>query len=815
MPSFGSVIRKSLALKRSPSNSSAISTSSERKSSFSSGPGTPVAPSPSKQDATNFLHLVNEARAQANLPPFSLDPALMVGTEEHTQNMINQGKLGGADPKGRSLRERYTSVGVSPRRMIQENVIGGPADVEACFRLLFKNDACRRHILSAKLTCIGFTRMSPRPVSGAKTSSKPFYTIAYADGIPEASVLQNETIPGESSSLDSVPSPITPVSPTTSCESTDGPPTPKAVPISRGNSRGSAGAAMAKKRWSGLVHAVGAFAGKISRDSSKEVGTTMNFLALVNNARSKASVPPMTFDRNLQQGAKDQATHLALAATTTTPPAKALRERYTAVGVSTKRTIRENVICGPKTPEDCFNALYGNASCKANILSPELRRCGFAQVSTKDNQMHYVVAYSDPGPQYAFDAENMIHLVNLERKKKGLHPVLCDPYLEQAAKNHSDDMAECQHMSHDDPRGRSLLERFTDAGVTMRRKVLENVAFGERDEVECMEKLMKSKDHRKNILDPEVTRIGCAVSHCHEGTPYYTQAFGWDGKKPSESGKPDPCINPNREASTFLDLANTMRAKHCRKGSPFTLDSALTRGAQAHAEYQASLGKLSGENAKGQGLRERYVAAGVPSGWGIDENVIGGPETTQAVCEVLGKDKGNSNLYRPELTRIGYGVAKSKETGLYFYAIAFAEPGESEEEVAKSFDPQIVLKLVNDHRKKKGLTPLIAEPSLVHVAQSRAEIMAESSSLNAPDPKDRDLLNRFKDSGVPTSLSRRLMENVGAGAGSASDCITSFMESKPHKANILHAQVSHFGSGAAVDAEGTPYYVHAFGWNGE
>lgn len=343
---------------------------------------------------------------------------------------------------------------------------------------------------------------------------------------------------------------------------------------------------------------------------------------------------------------------------------------------------------------------------------------------------------------------------------------------------------------------------------------MENVAFGERDEVECMEKLMKSKYHRQNILDPEVTRIGCAVSHCHDGTPYYTQAFGWDGKKPEESGKPDAPLVAEKEASTFLALANAMRTKASKKNTPFTLDPALTRGAQAHAEYQASIGKLTGEDAQGRELRERYVNAGVPSSWGIDENVIGGPESVKAVCEVLGKKK-SGNIYRRELTRIGYGVAKSKETGLYFYAIAFAEPGESLEEVAKAFAPQTVLKLVNEHRKKAGLPPLIHEESLVQAAQSRVEVMAKGGSLDQPDPKGRDMLTRTKEAGVPSSLCHRLMENVGAGASDATDCIASFMESAPHKANILHPQVSHFGSGAYVDAEGTPYYVHTFGWDGQ
>ncbi len=189
--------------------------------------------------------------------------------------------------------------------------------------------------------------------------------------------------------------------------------------------------------------------------------------------------------------------------------------------------------------------VFGLAACVggADPSSPEGRACA---------------ALTPPGPaagrtidpsgvdQWLFD-EAVRSAVNVERCRRGVAPLAGDPALARAATYHSGDMASLDFFDHSSPvLGRtSLRDRYREVGADYPR-VAENLAeislldlggghFFVRDRAACVfsrtaesppiplrtyagaaEALvalwMKSAGHRRNLLDPAMTRHGAGAA---------------------------------------------------------------------------------------------------------------------------------------------------------------------------------------------------------------------------------------------------------------------------------------------------------------
>jgi len=137
---------------------------------------------------------------------------------------------------------------------------------------------------------------------------------------------------------------------------------------------------------------------------------------------------------------------------------------------------------------------------------------------------------ADASATATYDPIEMLCLVNQQRVQNGAPPLGLNNDLTNAAIYHSQDQANMHTMTHSDSQGRSLGQRITASGYTQWLSVGENVAYGYPSESACMTAWMNSPGHRANILNPEFTHFGSAV-RSSDGTPYYTQDFGGDGKK--------------------------------------------------------------------------------------------------------------------------------------------------------------------------------------------------------------------------------------------------------------------------------------------
>ena len=123
------------------------------------------------------------------------------------------------------------------------------------------------------------------------------------------------------------------------------------------------------------------------------------------------------------------------------------------------------------------------------------------------------------------DEKKMFELHNRERRERNL-PVFCvDADLQEAARAHSEDMIRRDYISHDTKgRDESFSERLRRYGYGA-LPVGENITGGSGRDGEAgrsMNRWMKSKVHRNNILDPRFEEIGIGVA-----SGKFQRFYGW------------------------------------------------------------------------------------------------------------------------------------------------------------------------------------------------------------------------------------------------------------------------------------------------
>ena len=112
----------------------------------------------------------------------------------------------------------------------------------------------------------------------------------------------------------------------------------------------------------------------------------------------------------------------------------------------------------------------------------------------------------------------VVELVNRERTKRGVRPLETNEYMAHTANVRVKELEIL--FSHDRPDGSSFSYAFPEDTDNW----AENIASGQTTPEEVMEFWMNSPEHRKNILNPELTSIGVGYSN-KNGTPKWVQCF--------------------------------------------------------------------------------------------------------------------------------------------------------------------------------------------------------------------------------------------------------------------------------------------------
>lgn len=128
-----------------------------------------------------------------------------------------------------------------------------------------------------------------------------------------------------------------------------------------------------------------------------------------------------------------------------------------------------------------------------------------------------------------------------------------------------------------------------------------------------------------------------------------------------------------------------------------------------------------------------------------------------------------------------------------FYA-SMAQPG-------AKVDAAAAASMISGYRANNGLGPVAVDPLLMKAAEEQAAAMVRRDKLDHNAGKT--FTQRLKASGFPVATG---VENISAGYHTLAEAFSGWRDSPPHKANMLHKDVTKLGI-AAVHAPKSKYKV--------
>lgn len=120
--------------------------------------------------------------------------------------------------------------------------------------------------------------------------------------------------------------------------------------------------------------------------------------------------------------------------------------------------------------------------------------------------------------------DEVIRLVNAERKKAGLSPVTKNWEASRVARIKSQDMIDNNYFAHNSPVYGTPFQMLKNFGLSY-RYAGENIAKGQTSPQAVMNAWMNSSGHKANILNKNYTQIGVGLAKSKNGTYYWTQMF--------------------------------------------------------------------------------------------------------------------------------------------------------------------------------------------------------------------------------------------------------------------------------------------------
>jgi uncharacterized protein YkwD len=120
--------------------------------------------------------------------------------------------------------------------------------------------------------------------------------------------------------------------------------------------------------------------------------------------------------------------------------------------------------------------------------------------------------------------QQVLALVNQNRRRGGCDALTLDRRLIDAANEHAADMARHDYFAHESRNGDGAGDRVTGAGYRWKRYG-ENIARGVDSPYEVVDGWMHSPEHRENILDCRLQEMGIGLALSRDHGPYWVQDF--------------------------------------------------------------------------------------------------------------------------------------------------------------------------------------------------------------------------------------------------------------------------------------------------
>jgi len=170
------------------------------------------------------------------------------------------------------------------------------------------------------------------------------------------------------------------------------------------------------------------------------------------------------------------------------------------------------------------SAIRANAFAVATLLAVSLAGCGgggMMDSTSRGGGGGTTLAAMTPAEQASADA--VFALVNQERAKAGLAPLVLDTAAARAAYDHALDMNMRGYFDHNTPEGMTPGQRLAGAGC-MSLAWAENIAEGDQTPFDVMLDWMNSPEHRANMMNSQFTHMGIGVC-LSGGAPLWVEDF--------------------------------------------------------------------------------------------------------------------------------------------------------------------------------------------------------------------------------------------------------------------------------------------------
>jgi uncharacterized protein YkwD len=120
--------------------------------------------------------------------------------------------------------------------------------------------------------------------------------------------------------------------------------------------------------------------------------------------------------------------------------------------------------------------------------------------------------------------------------------------------------------------------------------------------------------------------------------------------------------------------------------------------------------------------------------------------------------------------------------------------------------------LTNSKRRAGGLVALQADPDLMAIAQTRAEVMAANDVLSHTEPNGRNVFDRIVDAGLTWFGAGEIIawNTYPTEPLSVGEAVYAWMHSPGHHAIMMSSGYNYVGYGAADSASGKHYYAGVF-----
>jgi uncharacterized protein YkwD len=120
--------------------------------------------------------------------------------------------------------------------------------------------------------------------------------------------------------------------------------------------------------------------------------------------------------------------------------------------------------------------------------------------------------------------QQVLTLINQNRRRGGCDDLTLDRRLIEAAFGHASEMARHRYFAHESLNGEGAGDRVQDAGYKWSRYG-ENIARGVDSPAEVVDGWMHSPEHRENIMDCRLHQMGIGIAFSGDSETYWVQDF--------------------------------------------------------------------------------------------------------------------------------------------------------------------------------------------------------------------------------------------------------------------------------------------------